>query len=356
VYVVAGPSSWTAARLVNAVLSTVGVALIGLVTAQLLGYRAGLAALALAAVHPTLIALGASMQLEPLLMVLVLGTLACALQHRRQPTGWRWAIASGVLAGLGVLTRETAALMIPVAAYLVWTARPKDAPERAPFSGAAMTRPLLLVVIAVAIVLPWTARNATRLDAFVPVSTSSGLGLAGMYNSTSMRSSDPPAVWIEPWRDERVLQVMDAHEGGSEAEVDEALRSESFRFMRDHPGYVLKASIYNTQRFLSLDGGAYDRETIQYLPLSRTLVGIGLVMSYAIYALAFASLIWRRSELARVPPVVWVFPVTVILFAAVFLPGQLRYRMLVEPFLIMMAAPALVAIVDRVRSGSPQPS
>ena len=76
------------------------------------------------------------------------------------------ALASGLLWGLAILTRETVLYFLPLAAlWLAW--------RRA---GGARRAASLLVVAAL-VVLPWTLRNWLVFDAFVPVSTSGALNL-----------------------------------------------------------------------------------------------------------------------------------------------------------------------------------
>jgi 4-amino-4-deoxy-L-arabinose transferase-like glycosyltransferase len=76
------------------------------------------------------------------------------------------ALASGLLWGLAILTRETVLYFLPFAAlWLAW--------RRA---GGARRAAALLAVSAF-VVLPWTLRNWFVFDAFVPVSTSGALNL-----------------------------------------------------------------------------------------------------------------------------------------------------------------------------------
>src|SRR5581483_4379542 len=109
-YVVTGDSV-TAGRVENALIGVVIVALIGIVASQLWSRRVGSVALAIAAVHPTLLLYGSGLQLEPLLAALILAATAAAIQHRRAPRGLWWPAAAGVLVGFTALTRETGFLL-----------------------------------------------------------------------------------------------------------------------------------------------------------------------------------------------------------------------------------------------------
>src|SRR5262249_45529527 len=148
-----GIDRWVAARLAQAVLGTVIAVLIGAIALRLWGRRTGLIALALAAVYPPLILFSGALMTEPLLIALLLGSVVALLDRRL--------IVAGVLAGLAVLTRSNAILLLAPLAVGALVARP----HRRLLHAAAF------VAIALAVVSPWTIRNAVAFHAFVPVST-----------------------------------------------------------------------------------------------------------------------------------------------------------------------------------------
>src|SRR3954468_15235729 len=78
-----------AARLSQAVISTLAVVLIGILAAQLWGRTTGLVALGLAVVYVPLVLVGGSMMSEPLFVVLMLAALAVAVHQRRSPHRYR---------------------------------------------------------------------------------------------------------------------------------------------------------------------------------------------------------------------------------------------------------------------------
>jgi 4-amino-4-deoxy-L-arabinose transferase-like glycosyltransferase len=339
-YVIAGDHSYTVGLLQNAFIGTGLVALIGIVAAQLWSRRVGGVALLLAAAHPTLILVGSSLQLEPLLVASSLGAVAATLQHQRAPRGLRWPIVVGALVGLAILTRELGFVLIPSLAWILWApGRDRDRPKRR----RTLAAPVAMVVVAAVVVLPWTIRNAVRLDAFVPVSSSSGFGLAGTYNQTAM---DQRAEWIPPYEDERLVEVMLAVEEPDEAALDRVLRSEAIDFGIEHPSYVPQVAFYGLMRLFDLDGGDYDRRNAVFLPYPPTLVWASVL---ATYPLLLAAAFGVRSPLRRrAPTALWAIPLLMVVQIAVLLPANVRYRASVEPYLLLLASLALAPAVERI--------
>jgi hypothetical protein len=116
------------------------------------GRRAGLLALALFAFHPTLLAHGHLATTDAAAAGAMLGASWCFWRWTRAPS-WPWAAATGVVLGLALATRLTAAVLLPcfvVLAALELRARPR----------AAALRQALVVAGAVAVLAPaaiWAA-------------------------------------------------------------------------------------------------------------------------------------------------------------------------------------------------------
>lgn len=346
-YVVTGDSV-TAGRIENALIGVGLVALIGVVAAQLWSRRVAAVALVIAALHPTLWLYGSGLQLEPLLALLIVGATAAALQHRRAPRGLWWPAIAGVIVGLGALTRETAFLLLPGLAWLVWTARPR-------WTRRAVLAPVLLVVIACATVAPWTIRNAVRLHAFVPVSTSGGYSIAGTYNDTAMHNPTYPAIWMPPEQDPALRQLILDHEPLTEVQLDSLLRTATKDYVRDHPGSLPKAMFWNVVRLFDLQGTGHALYYGQFVPYPPGLTKLAVYSSLVLLVFALVALV--SGALRRSLRAVWLFPaVAIVLYSVV--SGTLRYRASIEPFTVLLASYGVVRIVDaarrrRARSSAP---
>jgi 4-amino-4-deoxy-L-arabinose transferase-like glycosyltransferase len=120
------------------------------------GEAVGLAASAVAALMPMVLALNAAVGNDPLLYLLCTWTVAICLGAVR--TGWtaKGPVLAGVLAGLAMLTKTSALALLPTIALALWLS---PAPER----GAGMhpkVRALLLAFVPfLVLAAPWWMRN-----------------------------------------------------------------------------------------------------------------------------------------------------------------------------------------------------
>jgi 4-amino-4-deoxy-L-arabinose transferase-like glycosyltransferase len=343
-YALFGIHSYTSGLVVNAVLGVVVVALVGVVGTQLCGRRIGGTAMGLAAVFPPMVLTGSSLQLEPLLTALCLGSLAATLQHRRAPRGLLWPIVAGACLGLGVLAREQAFFFLPVIAWLLWTA----SGSRPPWRDRATRTALVAPICAVLVVLPWTIRNAVELHAFVPVTTSAGFGLAGTYNDTAEAQR---SRWIPPYNDPRAEEVILGLHNPTEVRMDAALRHLSLEIVRETPSYPVATGFWNTIRGFDLDGGAYTRLIAPFVPYPSWLLNPSIWAGWLLLGLAILGV--TTAAIRTAPRSVWLIPIALTAFMAVALPFSIRYRALLEPFTIVLAAGAVVALADAARRTTP---
>jgi 4-amino-4-deoxy-L-arabinose transferase-like glycosyltransferase len=331
-------------RIANALLGTLVVALIGVIAAQLWSRRAALVAMALGAVYVPLILVGGSIMSEILFAALLLGALAAAIEHRRSSHRYRWAVAAGVLGGLTVLTRANALVLLVPLAFAVWDARPR-------FSWRALGPPVALGVVALLCVTPWTIRNAVVFHQFVPVSTQLGSALAGTYNTEAMADRENPASWRSLRRIEEYRYLTDQWRVISEAELERKLRAASIDFIEAHPGYVLKVMWWDTRRALDLASLDWSRHTASTISVTPGWAVAGVVCFWIFGLLALGGACTAAAR--RTPWWVWAMPALVYLGVVAMVFETPRYRTGIDPFIVMLAALAVVAAVRRVRPTEP---
>ena len=328
------------ARIVQAFVGTLAVALIGVIAAQLWGRREALAALALGAVYLPLILIGGALMSEPLFVVLMLGSLAAAIQLRRSRHKLGWALLAGFVAGLAILTRANGLVLLLPLAIGAWDLRPR-------WSWRALAPPALLVVVALATVAPWTIRNAVELHSFVPVSTQLGSALAGTYNDDARLDRENPASWRSLRRIDELRSIYGQVGTIPEAELEKELRHESFEYIRDHPGYVATVAFWTTRRMLELGGLDWARHTYSTVSVGPGWANAGVICFWVIALLAVAGAFTVRAR--RTPLFVWAVPLLMYLSVVFLVVETPRYRSPIDPFVILLAALAVTAAARRLR-------
>ncbi len=337
---------WTEARIVLALLSTVTVALIGLMALQVAGRRIALVAMAIAAVYVPLVLVGTSLMTETLFVPLVLGATCCALHARGAQHRYRWIAAAGFLTGLASLTRGNGLVVGIALAVVVWTVRPR-------WSWRAAAAPALLLAVMALTVSPWTIRNAIAQHAFVPVTTEVGTTLTGTYNDVAAKHH---FIWV-------IGGYHNYHSIKTNFHVSEATRNARlvravFHYLRQHPTYVLQATFWNTVRLFDLQGSfVWRRSARTDTDATALFADLGVYCFWAVGLLAIGGLFTRAVR--RVPLSLWSVPLLVWLSEAPITTGTPRFRAALDPFFILLAACAVEAVLSAVgrrvaRQGVPE--
>jgi 4-amino-4-deoxy-L-arabinose transferase-like glycosyltransferase len=343
VYTVSEPlgiDRWTAARVVEALIGTAGVALLGLIAWQLWGRRTAIAALALAAVFVPGIVLGGSLVSETFFVVLMLSAVAAALAYRRSGgRDRRWLIAAGVACGLALLTRSNAPAFVLIVAVAVATAG--ERPLRARLGRAAA-----LIAVAALVVAPWTLRNAAALHGFVPVSTEIGATLAGTYNDVARNDPVRPGVWRPTTHIAEVNRLTARVPPGDEARQEHVLLAHSLAYMAAHPGYVAEVAGGNALRILGLTGTSWWRwssHTVSLPPWTADVSGPAFLL---FLALAVAGALTGAAR--RAPRWLWAIPIVTLLSVVVII-GEARLRAPIDAFVVLLGSTAVARVVPARR-------
>lgn len=333
VYTITGPNP-TAGRVAQALIGTFIVVLVGLLANRVWNRRTALVCSGLAAVFPPLLVAGASLQVEPSFVVLMLAALLAVLRYRGSER-WAWALLAGVLGGLASLTRSNGLVLLLPLALGVWIARPR-------WSWKALVAPIAVLAAAAITIAPWTVRNAVVMDAFVPLSTQGGYTLGGTYSEEARTDRRLPSAWRLPVR---------PGEPGSrrlgEVALGDRLTAAATKYAVEHPLYVLATGYRNTLRLLHLRDLDYGRQTLQ----RPNGVGPGLVdlSIVSFYLVLLFGLVGATTRAARgAPRFLWLTPV-LLLLSAVFVQGQARFRVPIDPFIVILAGLGLIGLWDRVR-------
>jgi len=300
----------TGPRVVQVLVATAGVALVGIVAHQIWGLRTALAATALAALSPLLVVYSGSLISEPLFIALELGALACALEARGRP---RWAMAAGVLGGAAALTRPAGLVLLLALALCAGGRR------------AA----LLVLCLGAVTIAPWTARNAEVLHAFVPISTEAGHTLEGTYNAKSAADG--------LWRDPRLADLYPRERArtiGDGPATDAILTRAVIHYIADHPLQPLKVAWFNAGRLSGLaptSFATHSLDTVSLPDTSAPAVRLGLLL---LTALAIAGVFTRAAR--RAPPGWWV-AAGLVLASTLLVNAEQRFAIPLQAFLAPLA-------------------
>jgi 4-amino-4-deoxy-L-arabinose transferase-like glycosyltransferase len=332
-----GAKTVMAHQLMGCVAGTATVVGCGLIGDELGGDRAGLAAMAVAALYPGLWVTDGGIMSEGLFALLSTAVMVAAYHYCRTRSV-RAAIILGVTIGLAVLTRDAAALLLIVLAVpLVLTGPVIGIRPR-------LVRLVAIFVAAGVVVSPWVVRNLVTFDRTVLISTANG-GLLGA-NCPSAYYGPGIGLWYQSCyasinvpanADESVANVDAQHAGTT--------------FLRHHLTrlpLVVAARVGRTwELFQPMADANNNRDDGRpHWAVLLTLWSYFIVAPLA--AVGLGLLIrWRRNVL----PLLAQIAAVTITAAATW--GSVRFRAPVEPVLAVLAAITLSSVVRPRRRQTP---
>jgi 4-amino-4-deoxy-L-arabinose transferase-like glycosyltransferase len=335
------------ARISQALLGTVTVALVGVVAWEAFGTAVALAALALAAFYPVLVELSGILVAENLLTALVLAAVAAALRIRTARHPYVWTAAAGVLVGLATLSHVNGLLVVPPLAFAA-AAAGRAGQDRIDRRGRwrVLLGAALLVATAALTIAPWTIRNAVVLHSFIPVSDETGITLVGTYNPASAANRVVPYKWRIYYGipGERPL----IRESGrlTEPQLSSRLEDQALDYIGTHPLAPLSVAFHNTLRMFELEGSFAWHASANAMGLTTRAAGIGVVSFWVVCLLAIGGVFTPAAR--RAPRWLWAVPLLLALSVVLVNVETPRFRAPVDPFLILLAACALATAAQRL--------
>jgi 4-amino-4-deoxy-L-arabinose transferase-like glycosyltransferase len=332
----------------NVVLATATAVLLYVVATHMLGRAAGRFAGTAFALLPGPIFFTGLFLSETTFIFLLVGVLALALLLPER--SWT-PVVLGVALALTALTRGEGLLM-PVIPLAMWWGHV----DRRTWIRRAL---LLLGTMAVCIA-PWTIRNAIVMDSFIPVATNPSTTLWSGHN--------PDANGGPTYAPPELLARIPTGLSSPEHEVAEAhlLRTEAIHWAVRNPRKELGLI---PRRLLALNTG--DRlalTTWSNAPGAREVRTSGLIVlsvlgdagGYAVLFVALASLVllgprrlWRLHP--GMQAVLAYLVVSLFAYGVVYY-GQFRYRVPLEPLMLLVGAPLAAAVWSqraRLRRAAP---
>ncbi|MFQ5670909.1 MAG: glycosyltransferase family 39 protein [Acidobacteriota bacterium] len=320
--------------LVQALLGTLSCYLLYRITRKWLGLRPGLLAALLLALHPNHIFYTAFLMGETLKVFMVILLILAVLHSLRRP-GWTSLAAAGLAAGAAAMTRIVVLPYLVLLTFLYIIV----------FRGVRAARWSFAVYLlaAVAVLLPWSWRNHTLTGVFSPVHPRAGRMLAESSDPYSAKrlAHDPQyRQGAAAGVDQETRQAMESSEkSGLPGMIAGTLRLWGSRLGRT-PGEALWLLGARFVGFWKLypQGGPYALRIFQ---------AYSLILNGGIFLLAALACLrprLRASALAALLLLIGTFVAIHLLYQTV----PMRYRMPIEPALIMLAA-AGSPLVDRRR-------
>jgi 4-amino-4-deoxy-L-arabinose transferase-like glycosyltransferase len=305
-------------KVVQAILGSAVVWLLGVWTRRLWGPTAGAAAAAIAACYPPLVWMSAYVLSESLYSLLA---LAAAYTLNRaaggQDHGWRRAAVAGALTGVAMLVRPDLIVFVPLA--LLWLGL-----------RSRYTIATALLLACVVVVAPWTMRNARVHGRLILVAATGGVNFWIGNHPLATGDGDLAA---NPGIKQADLELRAAHPGlGAEA-LEPIYYRESFRYIASHPGWWLSLVARKSFYVAVPVGASYAVHSFRYR--------VAAVASYLLL-LPFTLLgLWRTRHSAK-PTALFLLAGSAVVVCLMFFPQE-RYRApVIDPALIVCAAGAVV--------------
>lgn len=338
------PTNVLAARIMMCVIGALSAVMIAVAAASAFpgknAWRIGLTAGLAAALYPYLVIHSTSLLIEPIHVLLVTIVIVMVLRARR-PVSWRMIVSLGCITAVIALNRPDGISYALLAATWVSTlgcAGRNFGPARRIGAGA-----ILLLTFTV-VISPWWIRNYAQFHAFIPSTTSTGDLVLGANNKATYE----PGVFYGYWSYEAVI----TGEAGAYSFADEVTAD------RKHTQMGLGYIAENPFGFVAVMPVRVLRGWELWDPLGNVRFGtswgrpswagkLALAAYYPVFLAAIVGAILARRRWRDLAPLYAIPAYVTLLFA--FVTGEMRYRAAVEPILIIFAAYALVAGVDRLR-------
>lgn len=311
-----------------------GIALVWMISRlgrRLGGRNVGWLAAAVAAVYPNLWLSDGLVMSESISMLTVVSVLWFALNAVEQP-GRRSGVALGVALGLAALARSELLLLLPlVGIWLVISFRR---------SGRRIVPGVLPVVgVALLALAPWVIFNLVRFEKPVLLTTNEGTTWMGANCDETYNG-----VGTGGWNLLCVVEDPSSLNDEEPSVRSQRRRSLAFEYVSDHIGELPRVVLARVGRSLDLYGvhDLIKGDVGEERPRLWAWAGVPAFWALAIAAPFGARRVGRRQR--------WLLllPVATVLFTTVVFYGGHRIRSSAEPTLVLLAALAVVPLLERL--------
>jgi len=267
--------------------------------------------------------------------VFLLSAAVLVLLRVKADYGFANALLCGALFGLTALTKTSVLFFLVVAGvWLLWRGRASFARRFACV--------VIVAIVAAAVITPWTVRNYRVFGRFVPISSGGGLNF-WMGNNPAATGGDHTADGQDMKSQAKKYREF------NEVEAGDLYYEEAFTFIAKNPATFFwlrcKALFYT---FFNLN---YWMDPALF-PYNPTLKWLTVAMMAAAIAGFVVSLrYWPRGAI-----ILCLIAVYALLYAAFHADVDNRFRLPLDPFLMMYIACLAAAVIELVRGPEPLPA
>ena len=302
-----------AIRIVQAIIDALMCVVIYIIAKRLFNEKVGILAGILCASHYFFLKAAQLIRPDTLQMFFIVISVLCWIRWRDKFLK-RDAVLLGLTSSIAVMLKANIVILPFVFILIEFFNIVKN--KQAKISIFLKSAMIIIVVFSLPII-PWAVRNYKVYHAFVPLATDSGTALYSSYNPPEGKK-----FGIIP--DDVVMR--DAKKIKSEAERSKYLTSKTKEYVLSHKKKVMRLLLYKTLFFWSI----FDWETL------GDGKGVYNFSSAFILPLSILGLIILRKRIKHFVTIV--IPIVYMFLLALIFQGLPRFRMPIEPFLIIFAS------------------
>jgi len=309
------------ARISTCIIGALIVLWIYLVGKESFSNRNGFYAATMAAVYPPLVYVSDKVLSESLFaLLLLIGTYFLILTYKRDHS-YVFSVLSGFVFGLSVLTRPIT-LILPVF-LLPWVFLSFPLKR-------GMTLFLLFLITFTVVQVPWVIRNYLAYNTLIVGTVKGGMDL--------WWSNNPKVLSHEEKLGRQYRYFPDEYKEYSKIELNREAYKLAFSFLKENLSQIPKLLIYKQKNFWNLMAG----ENIYFNLIS--LLSYGIILPF--YIFTNLRIIFRPDERILFPLIALFF-----IFVTSVYYGTVRFRMPLEPFILILGTEGMLRLKDRIIKG-----
>ena len=262
--------------------------------------------------------------------------LALWLGERARADGrFSWLGLQGLSWGIAALIRPPALIIPFIQAGLFWL----QAPRRT----AAWARWLLPALVTVAVVAPWTLRNAQVFGRLVLISNHGGTTFYGANNEVVLTQPELAGRWIAPPLCPQYEQIRSA---GDEVERDRKAKALGWAFVGSHLAEMPR-----------LTGWKFIRLLHPWPATPNRIFNHAVAWSSGLLLPWWLAGVWRLLRRPIGPAKVPILACVIMLgFTTLMTYGDHRFRLSIEPVLVLLAILGLQGVASKRNPPAPGPA